>query len=127
MVGADGVMAHGGVSGVHGGRGSPVVPGALALSGGGCSLLLHLLAGLHLSVLELLHVEGLPLRQQLLPLQLQLQGRRERDGRLLGLVILAHKERAVLNCNAMEMVGESVKGSEAEKERMQERQKESED
>ena len=98
-----------------------MVPGALALSGGGCSLLLHLLAGLHLSVLELLHVEGLPLRQQLLPLQLQLQGRRERDGRLLGLVILAHKERAVLNCNAMEMVGESVKGSEAEKERMQER------
>lgn len=37
-------------------------------------LLLHLLAGLHLSILQLLHVEGLALRQQLLPLQLQLEG-----------------------------------------------------
>lgn len=47
-------------------------------SGGGCRLLLHLLPGLHLSVSELLHVKGLTLRQQLLPLQLQLQSR-EKD------------------------------------------------
>lgn len=37
------------------------------------SLLLHLLPGLHLSISELLHVEGLTLRQQLLSLKLQLQ------------------------------------------------------
>lgn len=37
------------------------------------SLLLHLLPRLHLSIFELLHVEGLPLGEQLLPLELQLQ------------------------------------------------------
>lgn len=41
-------------------------------SSGGGSLLLHLLPGLHLCISELLHVEGLALRQQLLPLKLQL-------------------------------------------------------
>lgn len=46
-------------------------------SGGGCSLLLHLLPGLHLGVPQLLHVKGLTLRQQLLPLKLQLQSRRQ--------------------------------------------------
>lgn len=50
---------------------------ALSLSlGGGCGsggvLLLHLLPGLHLGVPELLHVERLPLGEQLLPLKLQL-------------------------------------------------------
>ncbi len=35
-------------------------------------LLLHLLTSLHLSVLQLLHVERLSLRQKLLPLELQL-------------------------------------------------------
>lgn len=43
--------------------------------GGGCSLLLHLLPRLHLSIPELLHVERLTLRQQLLSLELQLQSR----------------------------------------------------
>lgn len=47
--------------------------GGRSSGGGGGSLLLHLLPGLHLSVSELLHVEGLTLRQQLLSLELQLQ------------------------------------------------------
>lgn len=34
-------------------------------------LLLHLLTGLHLSILQLLHVERLSLGQKLLPLELQ--------------------------------------------------------
>lgn len=40
--------------------------------GGCCSLLLYLLPCLHLSIFELLHVERLTLREQLLPLKLQL-------------------------------------------------------
>lgn len=78
--------------GVHGwGRGSSVRSrgGALALgcrrcsSGGGSSgrLLLHLLPGLHLSVAELLHVEGLTLCEELLTLELQLEDEREQSGR----------------------------------------------
>lgn len=41
-------------------------------------LLLHLLPGAELSVLQLLHVEVLALRQQLLPLLLQLRGETQR-------------------------------------------------
>lgn len=47
--------------------------GGRSSGGGGCSLLLHLLPRLHLSISELLHVERLTLRQQLLSLELQLQ------------------------------------------------------
>lgn len=87
VVGTHGVEpgAGGAMSGVHAGRGS-VVGGSVvhawpwgAMVGCGALgrcvglLLLHLLAGLHLSILQLLHVEGLALRQQLLPLQLQLE------------------------------------------------------
>lgn len=42
-------------------------------------LLLHLLPGAELSVLQLLHVEVLALRQQLLPLLLQLGGETQRE------------------------------------------------
>lgn len=75
-----------GPSGVHPCWRGPRVgtrTGSLALSlslggGGGGSrggvLLLHLLPGLHLGVSELLHVERLPLGEQLLPLKLQLLG-----------------------------------------------------
>lgn len=71
-----------GSPGVHGwGRGPGVRPrgGALAPLGrsrSSCSrssrssLLLHLLPGLHLSVAELLHVEGLTLCEELLTLEL---------------------------------------------------------
>lgn len=44
--------------------------------GGCCCLLLHLLPRLHLGVFELLHVEGLTLCEQLLPLKLQLRKER---------------------------------------------------
>lgn len=58
----------------------PLSLGSGGGSGGGgrSSLLLHLLPRLHLSISELLHVEGLTLRQQLLSLKLQLQSR-EKD------------------------------------------------
>lgn len=52
--------------------------GGRSSSGGGCSLLLHLLPRLHLSISELLHVKRLTLCQQLLPLELQLQSQ-EKD------------------------------------------------
>lgn len=81
-LGSSGVHAWWGVSWV----GSGALGRALALgggcsrcSGGRCRLLLHLLPGLHLSVLELLHVEGLTLGQQLLPLQLQLETETQRQ------------------------------------------------
>lgn len=72
--------------GVHGWwRGPGVRPrgGALALgrrsgsSGGSSCLLLHLLPGFHLSVAELLHVEGLALSEELLTLELQLEDKRK--------------------------------------------------
>lgn len=64
--------------------GSRCLPLSLSLGGGGSrsgGLLLHLLPRLHLGVFELLHVEGLTLGEQLLPLKLQLQRETEETPR----------------------------------------------